>query len=234
MNHAIQSNETLSVEQANILDKYLVAVPGYTTSAVIRRKFEQMARELSMLGYEVGYITGWNEGSDYNDRGDVYERGWASGYVFGLEKVAAARQCDCGVCCQAELWVNDRKEAKAWRVNPTSTSTLSSHTIAPTPSAPPTLAGNSQEPQERSTATGAIGAGLSSGSREDRMRLVTNLSRLNDWEIQPLLFLSERLLKGQREYGSDRKYRDWRLDIAEEAADIVAYFAWERYERENP
>lgn len=66
------------------------------------------------------------------------------------------------------------------------------------------------------------------------MRLVTNLSRLNDWEIQPLLFLSERLLKGQREYGPERKYRDWQADIAEEAADIVAYFAWERYERGNP
>lgn len=62
------------------------------------------------------------------------------------------------------------------------------------------------------------------------MRLVVNLSRLNDWEIQPLLFLSERLLKGQLEYGPERKYRDWRADIAEEAADIVAYFAWERYE----
>ena len=62
------------------------------------------------------------------------------------------------------------------------------------------------------------------------MRLVTNLSRLNDWEIQPLLFLSERLLKGQREYGPERKYRDWAKDIAEEAADIVAYYSWRRFE----
>ena len=62
------------------------------------------------------------------------------------------------------------------------------------------------------------------------MRLVMNLSRLNDWEIQPLLFLSERLLKGQGEYGPERKYRDWAKDIAEEAADIVAYYSWRRFE----
>lgn len=65
-NHAIHDNETLSVEQTNILDKYLVAVPGYATSPALRRKFEQMARELSMLGYGVGYVTGWNESCDYN------------------------------------------------------------------------------------------------------------------------------------------------------------------------
>ena len=131
--------------------------------------------------------------------------------------------CQC-TTCNAERW------ATTWREQHNNSFTLSRPADAPTPSVQDLIAERRQGPRASSTATGAHGAGKISGSREDRMRLVMNLSRLNDWEIQPLLFLSERLLKGQGEYGPERKYRDWAKDIAEEAADIVAYYAWRRFE----
>lgn len=83
MTHAIANNEPLSIEQANIFDKYLVAVPGYRTNNAIRRKFEQMVRELTELGY--------NEGHD-----DAYELGRADGYEAGFDD--ASGPCSCGVC----------------------------------------------------------------------------------------------------------------------------------------
>ena len=131
--------------------------------------------------------------------------------------------CQC-TTCNAERW------ATTWQEQHNNSSTQSRPADAPTPSAQDFIAERRQGPRASSIATGAHGAGKISGSREDRMRLVMNLSRLNDWEIQPLLFLSERLLKGQGEYGPERKYRDWAKDIAEEAADIVAYYAWRRFE----
>lgn len=67
--HATATNEPLSVEQANILDRYLVHVPGYQLPNV-RRRYEQMARELSMLGYQDGFVVGWNESCNYNRRYD--------------------------------------------------------------------------------------------------------------------------------------------------------------------
>ena len=50
MTHARTSNETLSVEQANILDRYLDKLPNYVLPQ-FKRRFEAMARELTDLGY---------------------------------------------------------------------------------------------------------------------------------------------------------------------------------------
>lgn len=143
------------------------------------------------------------------------------------QREMAMPECQCGTC-RSERWANK------WREMQNTTYTLPHQGGAPTRSARPSPVGRNEAWLASLTATGVTGAGRSSGSREDRMKLVTNISHLNDWEIQPLLFLSERLLSGQREYGPERKYRDWQADIAEEAADIIAYYAWLRYERENP
>lgn len=131
--------------------------------------------------------------------------------------------CQC-TTCNAERW------ATTWREQHNNSSTQIRRPDAPIRYQQDSTEEFRAEWPVSSIATGAHGADKPSGSREDRMRLVMNLSRLNDWEIQPLLFLSERLLKGQREYGPERKYRDWAKDIAEEAADIVAYYSWRRFE----
>ena len=73
MTHARTGNETLSVEQANILDRYLDKLPNYVLPQ-FKRRFEAMARELTDLGFEEGYDEGYNSG---------YEIGYNKGYHIG-------------------------------------------------------------------------------------------------------------------------------------------------------
>lgn len=60
-------------------------------------------------------------------------------------------------------------------------------------------------------------------------KLHTLLDLLTDKEIQPMLFIAERLLKGRSQYG---KMHEWPggpaliLDAAEEAADLFQYLLW--------
>ena len=48
--HATEYGQLLSIEQANILDRYLDKLPNYVLPQ-FKRRFEAMARELTDLGY---------------------------------------------------------------------------------------------------------------------------------------------------------------------------------------
>lgn len=79
MTHARTSNETLSVEQANILDRYLDKLPNYVLPQ-FKRRFEAMARELT----DLGYIDGLGNLDVETDRLDkCYEAGYTDGYNDG-------------------------------------------------------------------------------------------------------------------------------------------------------
>ncbi|TXH45748.1 MAG: hypothetical protein E6Q97_30940 [Desulfurellales bacterium] len=116
---------------------------------------------------------------------------------------------------------------KEWREK----STPTDHDAALTPSQQATP--EAPSPAQSASATGGGAPGVERLSGPSKQELVVLLSKLNEWEIQPLLFLARRLVKGQAEYGPERKYRDWWNDMAEEAADFVAYAAWARYEGEG-
>lgn len=51
--HATANNETLSIEQITILERYLTDLPNWIHPR-FKRRYEQMARELTALGYEDG------------------------------------------------------------------------------------------------------------------------------------------------------------------------------------
>ena len=51
--HATANNETLSIEQITILERYLTDLPNWIHPR-FKRRYEQMARELTALGYADG------------------------------------------------------------------------------------------------------------------------------------------------------------------------------------
>lgn len=51
--HATAYNETLSIEQVTILERYLADLPNWIHPR-FKRRYEQMARELTALGYDGG------------------------------------------------------------------------------------------------------------------------------------------------------------------------------------
>jgi hypothetical protein len=60
-----------------------------------------------------------------------------------------------------------------------------------------------------------------------REELLTIVDHLNEYELRPLLFKARRLLRGQEKYGPNFVgKRDWLLEMAEEADDLVNYWVW--------
>jgi len=75
--HATANNETLSIKQITILERYLADLPNWIHPR-FKRRYEQMARELTALGYSWGYSEGWRGGYD-------------DGYCLGRDDGWAAR-----------------------------------------------------------------------------------------------------------------------------------------------
>ena len=68
-----------------------------------------------------------------------------------------------------------------------------------------------------------------------RPALAAVIATLGDDEVAVLLVLAKRLATGQQEYGRlnlRRDRRQWRREAAEEAADLLAYLAFDLVRRE--
>lgn len=107
---------------------------------------------------------------------------------------------------------------------------------APTPF-PKAMPGVSSPASSDSTTAGtAVGAPRPSGhtpmTGPIKQELVMLLSRFNEWETYPLLYMARRTEMGRRQYGSEVKTLDWRKEKLAELTDFFWYEAEEEYERE--